>query len=328
MGELISVVIPAYNVGPYLDNCLNSVLKQTYPDIEVLLVDDGSTDDTAKIADRFQAKYPSIFRVFHTDNRGVTMARFEGIRAARGEWIGFVDGDDEIEADMYKRLYTNAKQYYADISHCGHRTIVNGGERIHDFYNTGRFAQQDRPAGLKDLLAGSFEPSLCSKLFRKSLLQSLVHSDWMDPSIKFNEDLLMNYFLFREAQSSVYEDFCGYHYLAHSSSATRSEFRIEKILDPVKVRKQILDHTEQELIDIAWRKYLVACTVAYSILISQNGNESLIISLKTELKRNKDQWIRLSKTEQIKLILILAIPKMYNTLYQFYVTLIQEKRYE
>ena len=328
MGELISVIIPAYNVGPYLGNCLNSVLKQTYSDIEVLLVDDGSTDDTAEIADRYHIDYPSIVRVFHTENRGVTQARFEGLQAAKGEWIGFVDGDDEIEPDMYERLYKNAKQYHADISHCGHQTIVNGGERIHKFYNTGRFALQDRQAGLKDLLTGSFEPSLCSKLFRKSLLYDLLYSEWMDPSIKINEDLLMNYYLFRKAQKSVYEDFCGYHYLARRSSATRIESQHEKILDPLKVRKKILEDAEPELREIAWRKYLVACTGAYTFFAVRTEYVNATKDCKRELLDNRDKWNLLSRNERIKLFLVLLFPHMYSRAYRFYGKHFQKKVYE
>ncbi len=328
MSDLISVVIPAYNVGPYLENCLNSILQQTYPDLEILLVDDGSTDDTPAIADRFQATYPERIRVFHTANRGVTMARFEGIRVARGEWIGFVDGDDEIEPDMYERLHRNANEFHAEISHCGHRTIVNGGERIHDFFNTGRLVQQDRQTALKDLLDGPVEPSLCSKLFRRDLLLELLRSDWMDTSVRFNEDLLMNYFLFRAAKCSVYDDFCGYHYLARSSSATRGKFQIEKVLDPVKVRKQILDHAESEIKEIAWEKYIVSCMNAYSIFAVQTGFKEKAKMFKKDLLDNKDKWRFLNRNERIKLSVLLFSPSLFCQAYRFYGKYFQKKDYE
>ncbi len=328
MGELISIIIPAFNVGPYLENCLESVLKQTYPDIEILLVDDGSTDETACIADRYMAEYPQKIRVFHTENRGVTLARFEGIKAAKGNWVGFVDGDDEIEPDMYERLYRNAKIFHADISHCGHRTIVNDGERIHDFYNTGVLVQQDRQSALKDLLDGPVEPSLCSKLFRRELLLELLHSDWMDTSVKFNEDLLMNYYLFRSAQCSVFEDFCGYHYLARSSSATRGGFRIEKVLDPLKVWKQILIHADSELGEIAWEKYLVACMRAYSYFAGQTDYKDEAKGYKKELLDHRDKWGLLSRNERIKLRALLFSPGMYSQAYRFYKDHFQKKVYE
>ena len=172
MDELISVIVPAYNVGPYLAHCLDSILEQTYQNLEIIIVDDGATDDSASIATAYMARWPDKIHFYHTENHGVTSARLTGVLASQGEWIGFVDGDDEIEEDMYERLYRNAVHYRADISHCGYKTIVNGGERVHEFYNTGRLAVQDRQEGLRDLIVGSFEPSLCNKLFRADLLRS------------------------------------------------------------------------------------------------------------------------------------------------------------
>ena len=328
MSELISIVIPAYNAGPYIENCLKSVLSQNYPDIEILVVDDGSTDETAEIIDRLRSENPDRIRAFHTVNRGVTLARFEGIRNARGEWIGFVDCDDEIEPDMYERLYENAVKHNADISHCGHRTIVNGGERVHDFYGTARLAVQNRDEGLRDLLEGTFEPSLCTKLFRKYLLTDLLESSALDTSIKYNEDLLMNYYLFRAARSTVYEDFCAYHYLARSSSASRKAFVIERVLDPVKVRKVILEQAEPELESIAEHKYLTTNMEAFANLTVKKGCMAEADKIRKELFDNKDRWKLLSRNEKIKLRLMLFSPGLYHAFYRFYENHFQLKKYE
>ena len=207
MKTLLSIVVPAYNAESFLGNCLDSILNQTYSAIETLVIDDGSTDNTLQIAKQYQAEHPNQIHVYSTENRGVTKARFSGIEKARGEWIGFVDADDELEPDMYERLYENAQIYNADISHCGHVTIVNDGERIHEFYNTGCLVLQDREKGLKDLLDGPVEPSLWTKLFKRNLLKRVIKKGTMDTSVKYNEDLLLNYLLFSEASKSVYEDF-------------------------------------------------------------------------------------------------------------------------
>ena len=135
---MISVIVPAYNIEDYLSKCLDSILIQSYKNMEIVIIDDGSTDGTAQIADSYQVKYPDKVVCLHLQNGGVLRARMRGIEEASGEWIGFVDGDDEIEIDMYERLINNAYIYGADISHCGYQTIVNNGERIHYFYNTGR----------------------------------------------------------------------------------------------------------------------------------------------------------------------------------------------
>ena len=239
--ELISIIVPCFNIAPYVENCVKTILQQTYTNLEVILVDDGSTDGTAAILDRLAAQ-DSRVRVIHQANGGVTRARFAGIEASNGEWIGFVDGDDVIEPEMYEHLLANAQKYGADISHCGYQMVFPS--RVDYYYNTGRLAQQDRQAGLKDLLAGSFiEPGLCNKLYNKSLLHSLFHSEKMDFSIKNFEDLLMNYYLFSEARSAVYEDFCPYHYMVRKGSAATGKLNEHKLRDPLRVLEIIKAET-------------------------------------------------------------------------------------
>lgn len=328
---LISIIVPAYNIEAYLPRCLDSIMSQTYQNIEIVLVDDGSKDMSGQIADDYNVQYPGRFQVLHLENGGVTQARLTGIAAANGEWIGFVDGDDVIEPDMYRRLLKNAQQYGADISHCGYQTIVNEGERVHYFYNTGRLVQQDRISGLKDLLSGSFvEPGLWNKLFHKTLFHSLLHSGAMDCSLRYNEDLLMNYLLFSETDTAVYEDFCPYHYLVRKDSATRVDLKVNdrKMLDPVKVWEWILQHKEPELESIIWRKYLVRCYEAYVALFHRKDLKNEIHRLKSILLNNRDKWALLQQREKIKLRLALTSPKMFRSIYWLYEKTLQKKIYE
>lgn len=326
---LISVIVPAYNIEEYLSRCLDSILAQTYDKIEIILVDDGSTDKTGDIADSYQTQYSDKVKCIHCENGGVTQARLTGIAAASGEWIGFIDGDDAIERDMYERLMNNALKYHADISHCGYQTIVNNGERIHYFYNTGKIVQQDRVTGMKDLISGSFiEPSLCNKLFHRKLFRSLLYSGAMNSSIKFNEDLLMNYMLFREAEIAVYEDFCPYHYMARSTSATRLQFNEHKVLDPLKVCKWILEDVGSELQDIAWEKYLICCMGVYVSLHGRTGYQDKCKEVKDVLRANRDKWVLLNRKERMRLRMILLSPRMYNWIYHFYERNFQRKIYE
>ena len=307
---------------------MDSVLNQTYENIEIILVDDGSTDDTGKIADRYQTEYSGRLKAIHTENQGVTKARFEGILASHGEWIGFVDSDDEIEPDMYERLFKNADQCEADISHCGHKTIVNGGERIHEFYNTGRLVVQNREEGLKDLLQGRFEPSLWNKIFRRKMVVQVIQDNVISPDIKYNEDVLMNYYLFKLANKSVLEDFCGYHYIARTDSATRKKYSIKKMLDPIRVRKQILSDVSTEYKEIAEKNYLVACMNAYAVLNKQVDSDTDCEELKTVLETNQNKWHLLRKKDRIKLRILMTSPAFYNKLYDIFEKTLQKKQYE
>lgn len=326
---LISVIVPVYNIEKYLPRCLDSILNQSYTNVEIVLVDDGSTDCTGKIADEYQSKYPQKVVCLHLKNGGVLRARLTGITAASGEWIGFVDGDDEIEVDMYERLINNAYIYGADISHCGYQTIVNNGERIHYFYNTGRIVVQDRATGVNDLLDGSFvEPSLCNKIFKKTLFDSLQAEQILKEQIKFNEDLLMNYLLFKQAKRLVYEDFCPYHYMSRGTSVTRSQFNIQKALDPVKVRKFIYEVVEIENREVACQKYIVSCMYAYAMLHERTGYKDKCIELRKELLVYRDKWKLLRKADWVKMQLILFWPMGYKMIYHFYEKYFQKKVYE
>lgn len=114
---MISVIVPVYNVEPYLRKCLESVLNQTYRDLEILIIDDGSTDNSGQICDEY--KKDERVRVLHTENRGLSAARNLGLDEANGDWIGFVDSDDWIEPDMYEVLLRKAEETGADVVECG-----------------------------------------------------------------------------------------------------------------------------------------------------------------------------------------------------------------
>lgn len=325
---VISVVIPANNIENYIANCLDSILAQTWRSLEVIVVDDGSTDQTGKIIDDYAAQDARI-RSIHQANGGVSQARLTGIKAAKGDYIGFVDGDDVVEADMYDRLLKNALKYHADISHCGFQIIVNEGEKIHYFYNTGRIIRQTKLDGVKDLIEGRFiEPSLCNKLFSQKLIRKLLYQDLMDWSLRTNEDVLMNYLLFKEADDSVYEDFCSYHYLSRPTSASRSDFKAYKVLEPVKVWKWILDDSSADIEPYAWRRYLTACGNAYSKLSSDKEYKEDSQLLKEELRKNRSKWQYMTRNERIKTRFMLISSGLYRVLYSAYERTIQNRKYE
>lgn len=227
----ISVIVPAYNIREYLPRCLDSLLAQTHGNLEIIVVDDGSTDGTAAVADDY-ARKASRIKVVHKENGGVTSARLRGVAEAKGQWIGFADGDDYCEPEMYARLLENALTHGADISHCGYQMVFPS--HVDWYYNTGKTTVQAGKQGLYDLLEGSFvEPALWNKLYRRELFAGL--DDWMDKSVRINEDLLMNYYLFRQAGKAVHEDICPYHYILRQGSAAVSRLNEHKLKDPVRV---------------------------------------------------------------------------------------------
>ena len=243
MKEMISIIIPAYNVQDCLGATLDSVLAQTYGSLEVIVVDDGSTDGTAKIIDAYAAR-DSRVKAVHKENGGVTSARLRGLSEATGAYIGFVDGDDLIEPQMYERLYENIVRHHAQISHCGYQMVFPNG-RIDYYYNSGKLTLQENRRGCVDLLEGTFvEPGLWNKLYRRELFAGL--DGWMDRSSRINEDLLMNFYLFRNAETTVFEDICPYHYVLRKGSAATAQLNAHKLRDPVRVLRLLQRETSGE----------------------------------------------------------------------------------
>ena len=326
---MISVIVPAFNVETTIIRTLDSILAQTYSEIEVIVVDDGSTDETGRIIDTYSSRHERVI-VIHTQNQGVTAARLAGVEQASGEWIGFVDGDDEIEPDMYEMLLKNAEQYGADISHCGYQMIFADG-RVSCFHNTGCLVQQDRKKGLKDLLDGSVvEPGLWNKLFHKTLFHSLLHTEVMDRSIKINEDLLMNYILFSNANMSIFQDTCKYHYLVRNTSASRVSLNQQKVFDPIRVKQLILDMKIDGMTEAAEKAYIGTCVNVYnSLVLDRTGQFTLEQKTVWNLIKKHKEWIPLlSRKQQFLANLILNWSIGYKTIYRFYAKYLLKNCYE
>lgn len=268
--ELISVVVPAYNCAPWLSECLESLLNQTYTNLEIIVVNDGSTDDTGNIMNEYREKDHRILCV-HKENAGVTSARLRGVEESHGSWIGFVDGDDKLDNNMYEHLLFNANEYDADISHCGFQEVYPDGTIIMK-HGTGVLIQQDSKTALQDLLEERIvEPSLCTKIFRRALF--LNFKDKMDTSIKNNEDILMNFFLFSQARCAIFEDICLYHYMIHHGSASRRKLDNSIIYDPIRVRQIIVDTCKEDLQQDARRALVRMCLVSYRLLTVEKSEE-------------------------------------------------------
>lgn len=318
MNDLISIIVPAYNVENYVRETIKSILNQTYENIEVICVDDGSTDNTYQALKFLEATDERI-RIFTKKNEGVTKARQYGFEQAKGKYVGFIDADDKIEPNMFEKLYSNAKKFNADISHCGHDIVWLDG-RKESYYGTGRLAQQDKISGIKSLISGSFEPGLCNKLYKYTLLHSLFHSETMDFSIKINEDLLMNYYLFKMADSTVLEDVCLYHYIKRAGSASASGWNKDMIWDPIRVRQIIQeDSIGSEYENEAKKVCLFTCINQYNNLLKQNNNEfdedkKLIREL---IADNKGNIKLLRRKHAIGAKLIITFPKLYSLLIKY-----------
>ena len=312
----VSVIVPCYNVAPWLPGCLDSILNQTHADLEVIAIDDGSTDETGAIIDQYATRDSRVVAI-HQANAGLVAVREKGIAVATGDYIGFVDGDDTIEPDMYARLVRNAVQYGADISHCGMAFLWPDG-RYEAHFGTGKIMEQDRFSGVRDLLLGqNIEPSLCNKLYARAL----VADSCLDPSVLNNEDLLRNYVLFSRSRKSVYEDFCGYRYYQRPGSMSKDQAKIVNSFRHIeKARHIILNHCDPDIYPYAMRAWL-------SLYVNQvNAHchsadpqlKAMCVQCRSVLKQETRNIRRLIPRQQLAAYLIIFAPWLHKIVYKLY----------
>lgn len=330
----ISIVVPVYNLEKYIENTVQSICNQTYRNLEIILVNDGSQDATPKLLDQLAMKDNRI-KVLHKENGGVTKARLAGVEVASGEWIGFVDGDDYIEPDMYEKLLNNAVKYGADISHCGYQMVFPS--RVDLYYGTGRLVEQDKKAGLKDLVEGLFvEPGLWNKIFYNTLLKEFLKENTMDTSIKINEDLLMNYYLFKKSKKSIYEDWCPYQYILRENSTATSKMNKHKLEDPLKVLKIIKEDTDdKEIENIIDSRIIMNLVNLATLSLNKDGEEALIKPYRFEARKELRNFLNTVNKDIIstklfwKAKMAVMCPSGYSFLHNIY-SIIKgtNKRYE
>lgn len=322
--ERITVVVPAYNNETWLPRCLDSLLGQTHPDMEIIVVNDGSADNTAAVADDYARRFDNVIAI-HQQNRGVTAARLAGVARASGDWIGFVDSDDTAEPEMYAHLLANARKENADISHCGHQTRFPDG-RIVYVHNTGDYRRQDRLTGLRELLdGGQIEGSLCTKLYKRALFAGLT--EWIDTSIKNGEDYLMNYYLFSGAGCAVYEDFCPYHYILRHGSASFRQFNEHSLFDPIRARQHILQRCQPEMEADVRRALMRNILFAYGqmALNLDKAYDGYRARARSLLQEQKNWFSLLSVRNKILANMICTAPWTFHVAYGLYVKLFQKE---
>lgn len=221
----ISVIVPIFNVENYVRKCVDSILNQTFSDIEIILVDDGSTDASGRICDEYLSKDDRI-RVIHKENGGLSDARNAGLDMCTGEYIGFVDGDDYIDGDMYELLYNNIIKYDADISMCKYRRIYTN--KIADNGRNEIWWTNKKSVAIKELYCGDIGISVCSKLYRRAVFSGTYFIKG-----KTSEDVYITIKTILNAEKFIFDYRTKYNYIERLNSITMQSKYKNNIIDVV-----------------------------------------------------------------------------------------------
>ena len=315
----ISVIIPVYNAEPFLAACLDSVLGQTHRDLEILLINDGSTDSSGAICDRYAAM-DSRIQVLHQENGGVSRARNRGLELASGELISFIDSDDTMEPDMYELLVRLMLEHDADISHCGYKRFDKQGQLVREINGTGNLMLHNGEEAIVYMLRGEyFSNGLWNKLFRSDVVQGLQFHE----NLKNNEDVLFNVRAFSRAKLAVFQDVGKYNYYDHPGSACNSIKARKQNSDAIEVGVQMLELVSTpEAVAAVWRRVYEARVNQYRWLI-QNPDEAMPGELQAERKMLHQDWKKVSRRtgrQKINHWLLTGAPRLYRFVYRVYDT--------
>lgn len=241
----ISVIVPVYNVEKYFQRCIESIIGQTYQNLEIILIDDGSTDSSAKMCDDY-AKKDSRIIVIHKENSGVSASRNAGLELATGEYIAFVDSDDWLDNNMYSDLLDISLKYDSDITECGYRYIKNEGTLIVDKENTGEIKEYTNISSLEalyfgDQIWGGISIVLWNKLYKRKVFSSLR---FMSASISEDSEIMPK--ILYSCKKIVKINSNWYNFNIRPNSLSRSKFNI-KDLSSIDAHKSVSDFFKEHL---------------------------------------------------------------------------------
>lgn len=246
--ESLTVVVPVYNVARFIGKCVDSLLCQTLPIERIILVDDGSIDESGNLCDMFAARHSNIL-VLHQQNGGLSAARNAGLDAARSEYIAFVDSDDYVEKTMYESMMTILRDQRADIVKCGVWYEQENGERYAP-YPAGISAVWSKREALVELNSYQyFNMSFCDAIFRRSLFEQNGASEKLRfPVGKLSEDYFLMHQVIARADTVAYTSAPYYHYIQRPNSISRNK-RIS--LAPMEASLAQLAFFERHFPDLA-----------------------------------------------------------------------------
>lgn len=288
---LVSIVIPVYNVEKYLERCLKSVLSQTYNNLEIILVDDGSLDKSGMICDKYAAKDNRI-KVIHQNNQGQSAARNTGIGIATGAYVAFVDSDDEVVEEYIQIMLATAKQYQADIVQTRVFIIDKPGIQIR---NADSFEMRTYVPGKNAINDMNYKVAVYAKLYKSSIVKSIQF-----PQYRAYEDDATYYRFAYEANSICMLDYFTYYYYQTDDSVMRStNKKQDKKTDYIQIYKDRIaffsKNNEKELALESRNRFCLVTMLNYAEY-RKNGTNAKDLPTLLKIFREQYQYLRGKKT--------------------------------
>ena len=281
--KTVSIVIPVYNVEKYLTRCLNSIINQTLDDIEILAVDDGSTDNSGRILDEYQLKYPEKLKVFHKKNGGMSDARNYGIQYVTGEYVGFVDSDDYVEPEMFEKMYLKAKEKMYDIVVCDFWEVKQGKKHAYT-------SRVEKDGEGEDYIKNSMltiYSSPWNKIYKKELLCKNLFTKGV-----WYEDVEFLYRLLPDVNSIGVVHECFYNYMIREGSISNSAHK--KIYDQIKNWNGLIEYYKKRGIYDVYKEELEYCYIRFLLAIFIKSASQF--GIKEFKKAKKEAIVNVKKT--------------------------------
>lgn len=279
MRNLISVIIPVYNVEKYLKKCVKSICRQTYSDLEIILVNDGSTDESALICERLKEEDKRIC-VIHKENEGAAGARNTGLEAAKGTYIIFVDADDFVDEKYLESMYMAVDEEDIEAVVCSYQKLQDGKKQEEVILVNQKIEGKSVIPYFFDEKSEAWDVPW-NKLYKKSLFETIKY-----PLGRLNEDEATIYRVLYEAKAIKIIDACLYYYVIRNGSASKREDRRklkDEMLNYQERRQFCMDRKQPQWADMSLKRFYYRL-IAY-IHLSENEKED--IDLINEMKKEK-----------------------------------------
>lgn len=308
----ISVIVPVYRVEAFLDRCVQSIAAQTYRNLEIILVDDGSPDNCPALCDAWAEK-DSRIKVIHKKNGGLSDARNAGMAAASGELMGFVDSDDWIAPDMYQHLYDLLNADGSDIAACGVEMVWEDGTPSRMLTKAGRCVLNQEEAMRAIIEESWLKQPVWYKLYKTALIRDIPF-----PVGKYHEDVFWSYQAVARAQRVSVSDKVGYYYVQRSGSIMGEGYSLKR-LDAVEAmvgRCRFVTEQFPELAGLAQGQLVGSCMYHNQLILKNldiDFNSSHRRWIVDQAKCAGDQWkkdAKFSKKQRMWLRLYLSAPKI------------------